>query len=286
MWGRGAWTRTPPGRPTAAATSSSAGTAPPRAERSKHAHDYYGWAKAPERGDKASLKAALRVVRKLHGHSSARDFGPLALKACRAGMVRKGWARTYVNSQVDRLRRMFRWAAEEGLLSGSVHDNLTKVVSLQKGKCEARVPFSPRRCRAHARPAGYNEVAMLGLLTVVAGPDQGRTFLLKDGISLLLGRGAAAQAALRDRGVSRAHCQVEAAGVRVSLLDVGSLAATYANGERVTRALLKPGDILTLNSTRIAFRWSDIDQRPTEPYPGREEGAVEPGGRLSRDGRG
>jgi integrase len=104
----------------------------------RHARGYYGWAKQPQRGDKASLKAALRVVRKLYGPTLARDFGPLALKACRARMVRKGWARTYINSQVDRLRRMFRWAAEEEMLPGSVHDNLAKVASLRKGKCKAR----------------------------------------------------------------------------------------------------------------------------------------------------
>jgi integrase len=104
----------------------------------KHARAYYGWVKAPNRGDKVSLRDALRVVRKLHGHTLARDFGPLALKACRARMIRKNWARTYINSQVDRVRRMFRWAAEEELLPGSVYDNLAKVASLRKGKCEAR----------------------------------------------------------------------------------------------------------------------------------------------------
>ena len=52
-------------------------------------------------------------------------------------MIKKGWARTYINSQVDRVRRMFRWAEEE-LLPGSVHDNLAKMTSLRKGKCEAR----------------------------------------------------------------------------------------------------------------------------------------------------
>jgi integrase len=104
----------------------------------KHAIDYYGWAKDPKRGDKISLRHALRVVRKLYGHTPARDFGPLALKASRARMIRKGWARTYINSQVDRIRRMFRWAAEEELLPGSVYDNLAKVAGLRKGKCDAR----------------------------------------------------------------------------------------------------------------------------------------------------
>jgi site-specific recombinase XerD len=104
----------------------------------KHAHAYYGWTKDRTRGDRASLRDALRVIRRLYGHTTAKDFGPLALKSCRTRMIRKGWARTYINSQVDRVRRMFRWAAEEELLPGTVHDNLVKVVSLRKGKCEAR----------------------------------------------------------------------------------------------------------------------------------------------------
>jgi site-specific recombinase XerD len=104
----------------------------------KHARDYYGWAQNPKRGDKASLRSALRVIRKLYGDAPARDFGPLCLKACRARMIHKGWARSYINAEVDRLRRMFRWSAEEELLPGSVYDNLAKVTSLRKGKSGAR----------------------------------------------------------------------------------------------------------------------------------------------------
>jgi hypothetical protein len=39
---------------------------------------------------------------------------------------------------VDRVRRIFRWAAEEDLLPGSIYDNLAKVASLRKGKSAAR----------------------------------------------------------------------------------------------------------------------------------------------------
>jgi integrase len=104
----------------------------------KHARVYYGWIRNPKRGDRACLRDAPRVLRKLYGHTLAGEFGPLALKACRTRMIHKGWARTYINSQIDRIRRMFRWAAEDEWLPGSVHDNLAKVTSLRKGKCEAR----------------------------------------------------------------------------------------------------------------------------------------------------
>jgi integrase len=104
----------------------------------KHAQPYYGWDKELKRGDRLCLQGALRIVRRLYGSTRAADFGPLAPKSCREAMIRKGWARTYVNAQVDRVRRMFRWAAEEELLPGGVHDNLAKVTSLRKGKTDAR----------------------------------------------------------------------------------------------------------------------------------------------------
>jgi integrase len=103
----------------------------------KFAVEYYGF-DANDRGDAYCLRDALRVVKALYGSTPALDFGPLALKACRWQMVEKSWSRNYANAQVDRVRRMFRWAAEEELLPGSVYDNLAKVTGLRKGKCKAR----------------------------------------------------------------------------------------------------------------------------------------------------
>jgi integrase len=100
------------------------------------AEEYYGF--TPERGDAACLRGVLAVVRQLYGNARALDFGPLALKACREKMVEKGWSRSYVNAQVDRLRRMFKWAAGEELLPVSVYDNLRAVPGLRRGKSTAK----------------------------------------------------------------------------------------------------------------------------------------------------
>ncbi len=99
----------------------------------RHAEAYYGFGREP-RGDRYCLRDALRVVRRLYASTPAKDFGPLALKACRAEMVRKGWSRTYVNAQVGRLRRMFRWGAEEELILGAVYHDLRAVAGLRRGK--------------------------------------------------------------------------------------------------------------------------------------------------------
>jgi integrase len=53
-------------------------------------------------------------------------------------MIEMDWSRTYINAQVNRLRRVFRWAAEEELLPGSVSQNLKAVAGLQVGRTEAR----------------------------------------------------------------------------------------------------------------------------------------------------
>ena len=101
------------------------------------AKDYYGFDKE-QRGDAYALRDALRVVQSLYGDLAARLFGPLALKACRRTMICKSWSRTYTNAQTDRIRRMFRWAAEEELLPGSIYQDLRAVRSLTRGKTDAR----------------------------------------------------------------------------------------------------------------------------------------------------
>ena len=102
-----------------------------------YATAYYGFDKQ-QRGDAYALRDALRVVQSLYGDVAARQFGPLALKACRSAMIDKGWSRSYINAQVDRIRRMFRWAAEEELLPGSIYQNIRAVRSLTRGKTDAR----------------------------------------------------------------------------------------------------------------------------------------------------
>jgi integrase len=102
---------------------------------------YWRWAVAYYRWDPRDgqcLKCVLSILKNLYGHTPASDFSPRALKACRQRMIEKDWSRTYTNSQVNRLRRVFRWAAEEELLPGSIYQNLKAVAGLQVGRTEAR----------------------------------------------------------------------------------------------------------------------------------------------------
>lgn len=102
----------------------------------KHAEEYYGW-KGNE-GTKANVRDAARVVKELYGHTSAASFGPLALKAVRKAMVERDWSRSYVNAQVRRVCRVWRWAAGEELVPASAYEALKAVEGLRRGKTEAR----------------------------------------------------------------------------------------------------------------------------------------------------
>ena len=70
------------------------------------ASSYY----ASSRGELDCIKGAISVLRRAYGTTLAKDFGPLALQVVRDRMVKEGWSRNYINAQVGRLRRCFKWA--------------------------------------------------------------------------------------------------------------------------------------------------------------------------------
>jgi integrase len=100
------------------------------------ARDYYRKDGKPSRYVD-DIKPVLRMLREMYGRTAAEEFGPLALKAVRQKMIGKGWARRYVNENVDRIRRMFKWAASEQLIPASVYDGLRTVEGLRKGRTDA-----------------------------------------------------------------------------------------------------------------------------------------------------
>jgi integrase len=105
----------------------------------EHARGYY-LKNGVETDEVACIRAALRYVVRMFGPSLAREFGPLRLKEVRQEMVAAGLARSTVNSQTGRIRRMFAWATENELLPASVYHALQAVRGLCEGRSEAREP--------------------------------------------------------------------------------------------------------------------------------------------------
>ena len=102
----------------------------------------------------ACFEAALKFVMPFRRRRAA-DFGPLLLEAVRKAMVEAGLARTTVNAQVGRVRRMFRWAVVRQLVRPEVLMALEAVAPLRQGRSRyPAVDFLVRRptSRSNAIP--------------------------------------------------------------------------------------------------------------------------------------
>jgi integrase len=90
-------------------------------------------------------RQVLKVVKEIYGHTLAKDFGPLSLKACQDAMVNRGWSRKSINRQAIRIRAMFKWAAAREMLPVAIHQALQTVEGLRKGRSAAteRSPIGP-----------------------------------------------------------------------------------------------------------------------------------------------
>ena len=74
----------------------------------------------------------------LYGDTQADVFGPLKLKAVREHLVTQGLCRTETNKRIGRIKRVFKWAVSEELVSAGVHEALSTVTGLKFGRTSAR----------------------------------------------------------------------------------------------------------------------------------------------------
>ena len=77
-------------------------------------------------------------IRTLYGRTPAAEFGPKRLKVVRQAMIEANHSRKYINKNIGRIRRMFKWAAAEELIPASVPQALTMVTDLRKGRTDAQ----------------------------------------------------------------------------------------------------------------------------------------------------
>lgn len=149
----------------------------------RHAEQHYRREDGSPTGETDNYRDALHPLKALYGHTAARDFGPLALRAVREEMVKAGLSRGVVNARVNRVRRVFKWAASYELVSAAVHEALRTVAGLQRGRCEAResegvgpVPEEHVRATLPFLPAPVRAMVELQLL---AGMRVGEVIVMR-----------------------------------------------------------------------------------------------------------
>ena len=103
----------------------------------KHAEVTYRRPDGSPTSELDNFRQALRPLKAMYADHPARAFGPRALRAVQAEMVRRGWCRTNINKQVSRVRTVFKWATSHELIPPAVYHALATVEGLRRGRTDA-----------------------------------------------------------------------------------------------------------------------------------------------------
>ena len=114
------------------------------------AHQRYYMKDGRQTGQLARFKAALEFPLKLYPTTPVDDFGPRKLLSVRNALEESGrFARTYINTLVNCIRRVFRWGVENEIVAPETLTALTSVSPLKRRRSVARetepiTPVDPR----------------------------------------------------------------------------------------------------------------------------------------------
>lgn len=101
----------------------------------RHCKGYYVKHGEPTQ-EQAAYRKIIRELRQLYGDLPVADFGPKCLKALRQLWIGKNHKRGTINDNIDRVRRIFRWAVSEELIAPDIFQALKTVPGLRKGRTE------------------------------------------------------------------------------------------------------------------------------------------------------
>jgi integrase len=104
----------------------------------EHAKRYYCRSDGKPSHEVAHLRDAVRPLLKLYGSLPAADFGLRQLKTLREQLINNGLARKTINDRVNRVVRLFGWAAEEELCRSEVFGALRALRALKRGRSAAK----------------------------------------------------------------------------------------------------------------------------------------------------
>lgn len=85
-----------------------------------------------------NCRYALVPFVKMFGAEPAADFGPKKLKAYRDTLIAAKQSRNYINQQIAKIRRAFRWAVSEELIPATTLYGIASVDGLKAGRSDAK----------------------------------------------------------------------------------------------------------------------------------------------------
>ncbi|MCH8968607.1 MAG: site-specific integrase [Planctomycetes bacterium] len=101
------------------------------------AEDYYVKNGKPS-GEQHHVRLLVGLLSEFYGRTAVSEFSPLRLKALRQQMIGLNNSRIYINNQIGRVKRIFKWGVENELVPPAVYQALQAVAGLRKGRSAAR----------------------------------------------------------------------------------------------------------------------------------------------------
>lgn len=104
----------------------------------------------------------------------------------------------------------------------------------------------------------------LVLIDSATGSDQTQWVLPPP---ITIGRSPTANVSIGDPSISRRHCQLtlDSQGALI-VRDLESMNGTYVDDSRVTKAVLKPGDIIRIGALTLRVEWTDESAIESSPF--------------------
>ncbi len=110
-----------------------------------------------------------------------------------------------------------------------------------------------RAAMAAAQPAGASQAQSSIFRLTYSDGSQAQMFLLPEG-DTLVGRSQVCNLVIADPSASRRHARFEVKDGRCFVEDLGSSAGTFKNGEVITHAELRDGDVVSLGQVQLTVR--------------------------------
>lgn len=98
---------------------------------------YYRHKDGTQTGEACGCQNAVRILREMHGKRPAAELQHADMLAVRDALIRSGIARTTVNRYMERIRRLWRWALDEGLITATQKAELSQVQNLKAFRSDA-----------------------------------------------------------------------------------------------------------------------------------------------------
>ncbi|MFA9478218.1 tyrosine-type recombinase/integrase [Phycisphaerales bacterium AB-hyl4] len=102
-----------------------------------HAQEHYRRRDGSVTNEYGTYERAAWPLLALYADLAVQDFTPRCLRAVRQKMINAGWSRPHINSQIRRLRHVFRWGSAQELLPAPIHSALSNVEPLQQHRSNA-----------------------------------------------------------------------------------------------------------------------------------------------------